>query len=393
MKLPRRVGVVTTSYPRWSGDAAGGFVAEHVHALCAAGVHVEVIAAGPDRPGSPYGPARTIRVAAPGDLFYAGGAPDALEAGASLADAARFSAKLAAAVAARAARWDAVIAHWLAPSAIAALPTRGPLLAIAHGGDVHLLLRLRLLAPVIAALAARRARIAFVSDDLRARARAALPRPLAAWLDRRAIVQPMGVDVARFAALIAVPPVHPVPPPMPPIIAVLARLVPIKGVDVVIDAMAAVAAPARLVIAGDGPSAELLAARAARIAARTGKSIELVGGLAAPDRDALLAAAAVVVVPSRPIAAATDPGHRVEGAPLAAIEALAAGRPVIAAATGGLAALPPPVRLVAPDDAAALGRAIDDVLRAPPPADQCRAAARSRDWREVAARLHSHWLA
>jgi glycosyltransferase involved in cell wall biosynthesis len=390
MKLPRRVGVVTTSYPRWAGDAAGGFVAEHVHALCAAGVHVEVIAAGPDAAGAPFGPARTIRVAAPAELFYAGGAPDALEAGASLADAARFSARLAAAVAARAARWDAVIAHWLAPSAIAALPTRGPLLAIAHGGDVHLLLRLRLLAPVIAALAARRARIAFVSDDLRARARAALPRPLAAWLDRRAIVQPMGVDVARFAALIAVtPPVAPVPP----IIAVLARLVPIKGVDVVIDAMAAVAAPARLVIAGDGPSAELLAARAARIAARTGKSIELVGGLAAPDRDALLAAAAVVVVPSRPIASATGPGHRVEGAPLAAIEALAAGRPVIAAATGGLAALPPPVRLVAPDDAAALGRAIDDVLRAPPPADQCRAAARSRDWREVAARLHSHWLA
>jgi len=377
VKLPGRVGVITTSYPRWAGDAAGGFVAGHVRALRDAGVDVEVVTAAADATAEH---ASVIRVPAPAGLFYAGGAPDALEAGASRLAAAGFTARLTARVAARARRWDAVIAHWLAPSAIAALPTTGPLLAIAHGGDVHLLLRLRLLAPVIAALAARRARIAFVSEDLRARVRAALPGPLAAWLDRRAIVQPMGVDLSRFAALGFAPTPRPT-------IAVLARLVPIKGVDTAIDAMAAVDAPARLVIAGDGPFARALAAHAARITARTGQPIELPGLLDAGRRDHLLASASVVVVPSR------RAGSRVEGSPLAAIEALAAGRPVIATATGGLAELPAPVRLVAPDDAIGLGRAITEVLRAPPPAEACRTAAQSRDWSEVASRLHDHWLA
>src|SRR5258706_214205 len=77
----------------------------------------------------------------------------------------------------------------------------GPLLAVAHGGDVHLLIRTGLLAPTIAALAVRRARLAFVTSELRDRARAAVPGVLARWIDRHAIVQPMGVDLARFAAI------------------------------------------------------------------------------------------------------------------------------------------------------------------------------------------------
>ena len=75
------------------------------------------------------------------------------------------------------------------------------------------------------------------------------------------------------------------------------------------------------------------------------------------------------------------------------VEALAAGRPVIAAATGGLAELPAPVRLVPPADPPALGRAITEMLRTPISAESCRAASCSRDWRVVVARLHHHWLA
>ena len=63
------IGVITTSYPRWPGDAAGNFVGAHVEALRALGHEVEVIAA--DRPTEP--------------LFYRGGAPDALESARSLA--------------------------------------------------------------------------------------------------------------------------------------------------------------------------------------------------------------------------------------------------------------------------------------------------------------------
>src|SRR5204863_4049081 len=96
-------------------------------------------------------------------LFYGAGAPDELER--SGRGAVSFTARLALAVARRAHRWDRIVAHWLAPSALAALPARAPLLAIAHGGDVHTLRRTHLLAPALYALRARDARLAFVSDE------------------------------------------------------------------------------------------------------------------------------------------------------------------------------------------------------------------------------------
>ena len=113
-----RLGVVTTSYPRWPGDPAGNFVAAHVAALRALGHSVEVIAA-----GDPATQAAPEVTRLPGEgLFYTGGAPDLLERAPlrNAATAARFAARLARTVATRARRWDAIIAHWLAPSALAA---------------------------------------------------------------------------------------------------------------------------------------------------------------------------------------------------------------------------------------------------------------------------------
>jgi hypothetical protein len=46
MRAPVRVGLVTTSYPRFDGDPAGCFVAEHARYLETQGHEVEVIAAG-----------------------------------------------------------------------------------------------------------------------------------------------------------------------------------------------------------------------------------------------------------------------------------------------------------------------------------------------------------
>ncbi|HEX7836646.1 MAG TPA: hypothetical protein VF469_04235, partial [Kofleriaceae bacterium] len=66
-----KLGVVTTSYPRFPGDPAGNFVAAHVAALRALGHRVEVVAAG--EPGHDD----VLRVRS--RLFYRGGAPDALE--------------------------------------------------------------------------------------------------------------------------------------------------------------------------------------------------------------------------------------------------------------------------------------------------------------------------
>jgi glycosyltransferase involved in cell wall biosynthesis len=302
-------------------------------------------------------------------LFYRGGAPDALERAPirTAAWAALFTAQLTAAVASRARRWDAIIAHWLVPSALAALaapaaPQR--LIAIAHGGDVFTLRRLHLLRPVLSALQRRGARLVFVSERLRAVARDAVPT-LAPWLDA-ALVQPMGLELARFSALVRAP-------TDPPIVLVAGRLVPVKGVEVAIAAMPHVARAAELVIAGDGPER-------ARLAAAPGTH-RLLGEVSTEHRDQLLRAASVVVIPSRVL-----PSGRTEGTPMIALEALAAGVPVVASAVGGLCDLPG-VRLVSPGDPRMLAQAIDQVLAQPPAPQALRAGVARLDWREVAARL------
>jgi glycosyltransferase involved in cell wall biosynthesis len=351
-----RIGVVTTSYPRHAGDPAGSFVGAHVAALRALGHEVEVIAAGD----------AADRV--PSSLFYRGGAPDALERLGlrALPAAASFTARLTARVMQRAHAWDAIIAHWLVPSAIAALPARKPLLAIAHGGDVHTLRRTHLLGPVLRALRARGATLSVVSEELRG--------VCAPWLDAR--VQPMGIDVAHFAALGRAP-------TSPPTVAVIGRLVPVKGIDVAIRALAHVRTPLQLRIAGAGPER----ARLAQLARDLPTRVIMLDELDGLRRDQLLREASALAIPSRVLA-----NGRSEGVPLVALEALAAGVPVVASAVGGLRELArivgeprgeSPFELVAPDDPRALAGAIDRVLANPPP----RTDVSHLDWRHVAARL------
>lgn len=384
-----RIGVVTTSYPRYDGDHAGNFVGAHVRALRELGHEVEVVAAG-ELPGVARSPERlpqegVTRVASP--LFYSGGAPDSLErlGRHAMPAAAAFTARLTAAVARRAygsavraygsavrARgWDACIAHWLAPSALAALaavPPHVPLLAIAHGGDVHTLRRTRLLAPVLHALRVRGAKLALVSEELRELCRASVRNAAARrWLDG-AIVQPMGIDVAHFAGLGRAP-------TSPPTVAALVRLVPIKGADVLVHAVRRMERTARIVIAGNGPEGEIFVTNLGHHA--TDSRITWRLALDASERDQLLREASVVVIPSRVL-----PNGRSEGTPVVALEALAAGVPVVASAVGGLVDLP--VTHVPPEDPPALAAAIERVLASPPAP---RADMTSYDWSRVVHRL------
>jgi glycosyltransferase involved in cell wall biosynthesis len=361
-----RIGVVTTSYPRWPDDPAGNFVGDHVVALRALGHEVEVIAASaaegaverqgsflPEKAFAPHASETAHRI--PSSLFYRGGAPDQLEASylrGALAGVA-FTARMAAAIARRARRWDLIIAHWLAPSALAALPAGIPLVAIAHGGDIHTLRRLHLLGPTLRLLC--RTQIIFVSEPLRAVAAAHAP-----WL-ADAPVQPMGIAVDRFARI-------PRAPTTPPTLLVASRLVPVKGVDVAIAAMAHLTRSAHLVVAGDGPERSQL---------RAHDRVTFLGEVDTRRRDALLATAAAVVVPSRVLGNA-----RTEGTPLIALEALAAGVPVVASAVGGLAQLP--VALVPPDDPHALAGAIDRTLAAAPSPVALRQSVAHLDWAIVA---------
>jgi glycosyltransferase involved in cell wall biosynthesis len=358
------IGLVTTSYPRWPGDSAGNFVAGHVTALRALGHDVDVVAA-----RSSHG------------LFYTGGAPDAIEAAPlrKLAAGAWFTACHTARIArrARTRNWTHMIAHWLAPSALSSLAAswRLPMLAIAHGGDIHLLDRLGALPATLRLLAARRARLAFVSAELHAIALRSVARsPELERYVQRAIVQAMGIDHARFATLRrtlgAVP-----------TLVVAARLVPLKGIDVALDALAHLAPDVHLVIAGDGPLRDALATHASRVPSR--HRVSLLGTVDDVRRDELLACAHAVLIPSRSV------GGRSEGTPLIAIEALAAGVPVIASRVGGLPELAQrcSIALVPPDEPRALAHAIERVLADPPPAASLQASVLPFDWCQVAANL------
>ncbi|MPZ67950.1 MAG: glycosyltransferase [Actinobacteria bacterium] len=102
----------------------------------------------------------------------------------------------------------------------------------------------------------------------------------------------------------------------------LGRLVPEKGVDVLIDALRGADDPP-FVIAGTGPEHGALVDRAARLGLR---GVRFAGMVPEQDARSLVEDARYVVVPSL-----WD-----ENAPLSALEAMALGRPLIAASNGGL---------------------------------------------------------
>jgi glycosyltransferase involved in cell wall biosynthesis len=102
------------------------------------------------------------------------------------------------------------------------------------------------------------------------------------------------------------------------------RLSPEKGVATLLAAWGKVSGPRRLKVAGDGPFAAEVAARAA-----SDPRIELLGRRPAPEVLQLMRRAAVVIVPS----------EWYELMPMVVIEAFATGTPVIAARVGALAEL------------------------------------------------------
>jgi glycosyltransferase involved in cell wall biosynthesis len=112
-----------------------------------------------------------------------------------------------------------------------------------------------------------------------------------------------------------------------PVVLFIGRLTEVKGVDVLIRAMQHVG-PARLVVAGDGEQRPCLEALAVELAI----DAVFLGRVQASERAGLLEECEAVVVPSRLLASG-----RTEGTPVVCFEAMAAGRPVIAARVGGLA--------------------------------------------------------
>jgi len=137
------------------------------------------------------------------------------------------------------------------------------------------------------------------------------------------------------------------------------RLAAEKGVADAIAACRAAGVP--LVVAGDGPQAAELRAGAA-------PGVRFTGRIDAAELADLRAGAALALVPSR----------YEEILPLAALEAMAAGVPVVASRAGGLADLVPEPGLHAPGDVAAMAERIRALWRNASAGDAALAVARKR---------------
>jgi glycosyltransferase involved in cell wall biosynthesis len=150
---------------------------------------------------------------------------------------------------------------------------------------------------------------------------------------------------------------------------VVSRLAREKGIDLAIDACARAGLP--LTICGDGPLTAKLRQHAVAIHA----DVTFTGRVDAAALARLRAEASVALVVSR--------AHETFG--LAAVEALAAGLPVVATRSGALAELEGDVTLVAPGDVIALAAAARTAADDPAAGAHALAAARRRVAPEVVA--------
>ena len=196
---------------------------------------------------------------------------------------------------------------------------------------------------------------------------------MSAWMQDRLEREGIRVDEVLWEGL---PRVSPRPPlDGPPTVGYAGRLVPKKGVDVLLAAMARIVRDlpsARLVVAGDGPERGALEREVDRLGLR--EHVEMVGHLAADVLEQALAPAWVQAVPSL----------WEEPFGMVAAEAMMRGTAVVASDTGGLGELVDDGSTglkVPPGDPAALAAALLAVL-----ADAERAETIGRRAREVALR-------
>jgi glycosyltransferase involved in cell wall biosynthesis len=300
-----RVVVLTTSWPRTEREFAGRFVADAVERLRARGVVVEVLA-----PGAGY---RDY------GLAYGGGMAANLRRRPWTAPLMLLSMWRALRRATRDA--DLVHAHWLLTAAVARFGGR-PFVVTLHGSgsagrfsDVELARRRP---GLVRALLRPAAAVICVSETVAAAVRDA-------GVD--AVVIPNGVRIPDEVGA----------PAEPPEVLYVGRLSPEKNVDTLVEAVGDL----NLVVAGDGPLRERVP--------------NALGAVPHAEVERLLERASVLVAPCER-----------EGFGLAAAEAMAFGRPVVAAAGGALLELVTDGEtglLVPPRDARALREAVQRLLR------------------------------
>lgn len=221
-------------------------------------------------------------------------------------------------------RADAICSNWMVPSGlVGALISRTfgtRHVVVEHSGALHLLARIRRGRMIARFVVAGSDRVITVSEDLKRKLIG-----LCSESENKVEVIPMGINVSSRGETITAEPIR--PPVVCPSVLFIGRLTEIKGLDVLLKAMEGLDR-LQLIVAGDGETRE----NNERFARQLSVNALFIGRVGAVERNRLLAACDAVVIPS-----IVRADGRSEGMPVVCLEAMAAGRVVIASRVGGLA--------------------------------------------------------
>lgn len=278
--------------------------------------------------------------------------------------------------------YDVVHAHWLVPNAwLAAGPAAKhgvPLTVTLHGSDIAMAERTNVLRRLARRTLSAAGAVTAVSDDLRVRAERLGADPATTRTVH------LGVDTGAFTPRASDPELRARlgAPAGALLVVAVGRLVEKKGFRYLIDAVSRVDG-VHLAIVGDGDlRAELEAA-----ARSSHSSTTFTGNLDHPAVSEAFCAADVVAVPS-----VWDAAGNVDGLPTTLLEALSAGRAVVASAIAGIPEVVTERQnglLVPEKDVAALAHALTSLRDEPELREQLGREARRRalselDWAETA---------
>lgn len=356
-----KIGLLTTSFPRYSDDIAGNFVLGFARALVDVGYEFDVLAPEPAQGTSPprwdkitvhWIPYMRPRIFS--RTFYGAGVPDNLRHSVSAwIGLAPYTLALTRALRHRLSHWDAIISHWALPCAVIAGAFRNalPHVAVLHSADLHLLRRLPARGLLAQQIATNARRLLFVSPVLQDEFISWLPVDRQSETKASSRVFPMGIDPIetgdgnreqfrktfgfdRFTLLS------------------ISRLVPVKGVDCAIRALSN-RDDIIVAVVGDGPERATLE----RLARRHRTPVRFLGTVTGSRKQDLLRSVDAFICPSRIL-----PSGRTEGMPTTILEAMAHALPTIASDVGGIGKMISHMTtglLVPPSDRFALRRAVD----------------------------------
>jgi glycosyltransferase involved in cell wall biosynthesis len=328
--MAHRILVLTSSYPTCAGSVASAFLADWASALALRGHRLTILA--PHDPHHPPSACADVRVAivcfryspipSLQTLAYGSGMYDnvlvnplrVMQLPGLLASFYRSAIRLARCS-------DVMHAHWLFPAGLIGVLVKQqlgtPLIVTVHSTDYHLLRRLpggRFIARLIVKHADR---LHFVTAFHR--------RLFDEWMkadrlaDHRCYVSPMGVPDTFIS-----PPAWPLA--SRPRLGFLGRLISLKGADRLLRSCASLGAWP-VAIAGCGPEQQRLASLGRQLRL----PITFVGAVSGSEKVRFIDSCDVMVFPSRRCSSG-----RTEGLPVSMLEALARGRVVVAADSGGI---------------------------------------------------------